>query len=333
MRYVEPPHLILRKLLIKGIKITSFAKDVGVFMAKTLFGTSILSLSGTEFRKKVSMWSENIAMCSLTEKVIFTDPYTDSPLNRWTKPFLDSYVTQIRAHSPLKLAVAHYKELFLTKTQALLHGDLHTGSIMVKEGSTFVIDPEFAFYGPMGFDLGAIFANLYLCYFSYSVRDDMAHQQQGNTGYAEWILQQITEMHQTFEATFIQLWETSVGKSNGLGDQYVSGVYSKEELQSAQKMYLWNVWKDTLGFLSCKMIRRIIGIAHVEDMESITDQTHRSLAEKRAILFAKELMLAAHQGDHELTRKGFTSFEKVNEILARKLFECTPSDENLDIPF
>ena len=42
--------------------------------------------------------------------------------------------------------------------EALIHGDLHTGSIMVTESETRVIDPEFAFYGPMGFDVGAVSA-------------------------------------------------------------------------------------------------------------------------------------------------------------------------------
>ena len=46
MRYVEPPHIILRKKLIEGVKISSFAKDVGIFMSKTLFHTSLLNLSG-----------------------------------------------------------------------------------------------------------------------------------------------------------------------------------------------------------------------------------------------------------------------------------------------
>ena len=51
------------------------------------------------------------------------------------------------ADDSLKLAINHWKTQFLTNTQALLHGDLHTGSVMAAEGSTFVIDPEFAFYG------------------------------------------------------------------------------------------------------------------------------------------------------------------------------------------
>jgi len=86
--------------------------------------------------------------------------------NRWTSPQLDVFAEGIRSDLPLKLAVAKLKRKFLQSTEALLHGDLHTGSVMAKENSTFVIDPEFAFYGPMGFDIGAFISNLLLNYFS-----------------------------------------------------------------------------------------------------------------------------------------------------------------------
>jgi len=37
---------------------------------------------------------------------------------------------------------------------------------MVTQDSTQVIDPEFAFYGPMGFDIGAFLGNLILAFFA-----------------------------------------------------------------------------------------------------------------------------------------------------------------------
>jgi len=53
---------------------------------------------------------------------------------------------------------------FLTRGEALLHGDLHTGSVMVTEVDNLCDRPEFAFFGPIGFDVGAILANLMLSY-------------------------------------------------------------------------------------------------------------------------------------------------------------------------
>eukprot|EP01032_Pedospumella_encystans_P025258 gene25258-28555_t len=272
MRFVEAPHLILRKALIRNDRITSFASDVGIFMAQTLFGTSALALDGGTLRSQVAKWSQNIEMCALTEKVIFTDPYQVHEQNRWTAPQLDSYAQGIREDVPLKLAAAYHKTLFLTCTQALLHGDLHTGSVMVKEGSTFVIDPEFAFYGPMGFDVGAMLANLFLSYFSKS-----AGSKETDHAYAEWILAQITILHETFVSTFLALWNAAHVNESFTGEVYRNTVYSEVLLQHAQREFLTSLWRDSLGFTGSKMLRRLVGISHVEDMESIADTEARSV--------------------------------------------------------
>ena len=44
---------------------------------------------------------------------------------------------------------------------------------MVTRESTQVMDPEFAFYGPMGFDIGAFLGNLILAFFA---QDGLADQ-------------------------------------------------------------------------------------------------------------------------------------------------------------
>jgi len=44
---------------------------------------------------------------------------------------------------------------------------------MVTPESTQVIDPEFAFYGPMGFDMGAFLGNLILAFYA---QDGLVHQ-------------------------------------------------------------------------------------------------------------------------------------------------------------
>lgn len=69
MRYIEPPHQILRKSLIEGTKLESVSTHVAQYLAPRLFHTSALALSGAAFRQKVSQWSRNTSMCSLTEKV------------------------------------------------------------------------------------------------------------------------------------------------------------------------------------------------------------------------------------------------------------------------
>jgi 5-methylthioribose kinase len=289
MRFVEPPHQILRKSLIQGLKLSTFAHDIAIYLSSRLFYTSALSTSGTAFRLKVAEWSHNTSMCALTEKVIFTDPYQVDPYNRWTSPQLDAFANSIRNDDELKLAVAELKEKFLSLPQALLHGDLHTGSVMAKEGSTFVIDPEFAFYGPMGFDIGALISNLLLNYFSHSVKDSA-----DANAYADWLLEQLTILYQIFEKNFKQLWSSYHAAGAREGELFRPKAFNSQSLlEKAQEQYMSRLWKDSLGYTGCKMIRRVVGIAHVADIESIEDQDKRSLAEKRVLVLGRELVLSS----------------------------------------
>ena len=54
-----------------------------------------------------------------------------------------------------------------------------------------------------------------------------------------------------------------------------------------------SLWKDVIGFAGAKMIRRIVGISHVADIDKIEDIETRGLIEKRCLLLAKELILAS----------------------------------------
>ena len=66
-------------------------------------------------------------MCALTEQVVFTEPYVQSPNNKWTSPQLDLDKKAIESDLELKTAAVKLKQKFVTETQALIHADLHTG--------------------------------------------------------------------------------------------------------------------------------------------------------------------------------------------------------------
>lgn len=50
MRYIEPPHIILRKGLIAGVEYPLLAEHMSEFMASTLFYTSLLYLTTTQHK-------------------------------------------------------------------------------------------------------------------------------------------------------------------------------------------------------------------------------------------------------------------------------------------
>ncbi|KAG0569049.1 hypothetical protein M758_6G057800 [Ceratodon purpureus] len=284
MEYLAPPHIILRKGLIAGTVYPLLAQHMAEFMASTLFHTSLLALSTMKHRKEVAHFCGNIEMCRLTEQVIFTEPYMDAANNRWSSPHLDTDVQALREDSAIKLEIAGLKSKFCERTQALLHGDLHSGSIMVTQNSTKIIDPEFGFYGPMGFDLGAFLGNLILAYIS---QDGHATSQDDREGYKLWLLKTIGDTWQLFSEKFLVHWDQNWGS----GDAYKKEVYNTKDLQLlVQKSFMSELFQDTLGYAAAKMIRRIVGIAHVEDMESISDVEKKVTCERRALTFAKHLL-------------------------------------------
>lgn len=291
------PHIILRKGLIKGIRYPHLADHAGRFMAETLFSYSDLALDGEAKKLNVALFSENHVMCGLTEQVIFDDPYYQAELNHHTTPQLDEVVKDIQQDSALKVAVQELKTLFMSKTQTLLHGDLHSGSIMVTESDTRVIDPEFAFYGPMGFDVGALMANLLLAYFSQkghaTASDDRAD-------YSEWLLQTVLQTYAVFEADFSTLW-----RERRVGSLYPGTLFETSDSSASERAlnaYLRDIMIDSIGFAGAKMLRRLVGIAHVEDLEAIEDEDKRAACEKRALSLARILIT---------DRASFSSFDDV----------------------
>jgi 5-methylthioribose kinase len=281
------PHLILRKGLIAGTVYPKLAEHVAELLAQTLFKTSDLHLAAADKKQKMKFFCDNTALCKITEDLIFTDPYRDAELNRHTSPQLDALALQFRRDTPLKRAAQELKRRFLGDAQALIHGDLHTGSLMVTESDTRAIDPEFAFYGPMGFDIGAVLGNLLLAYYA---QDGHEARPGERDGYREWILAQITAIWEGFEARFRALWNEA-----GTGDGFVAGLFADPEdapaRAAAQDRYLQALLADSLRFGGMKMIRRILGLAHVEDLESIEDPDRRAGCERRALAMARELVL------------------------------------------
>ncbi|MCX6045012.1 MAG: S-methyl-5-thioribose kinase [Chloroflexi bacterium] len=153
-------HLIMRKALVARQRLPHFADHISTFMARNLFFTSDLYLSGLE-KKTLQAQYVNPHLNKIQEDFVFTNPLMESPENRWN-PLVDDEVQRVRTNDALKIAAAEMKERYMTHAQALIHSDLHTGSLMVNANDTRVIDPEFAFYGPMGFDIGAVLENLIL---------------------------------------------------------------------------------------------------------------------------------------------------------------------------
>ncbi|KRR26994.1 methylthioribose kinase [Bradyrhizobium lablabi] len=283
------PHIIMRKGLVAGTLYPRFAGDITTFLARTLFFSSDLAVTAAHKKEGIAAFAGNHALCKITEDLIFTDPYRVAEQNHWTEPWLDATAAAFREDLDLHAAISRLKLKFMASPEALIHGDLHTGSIMVTDSATMVIDPEFAFYGPMGFDLGAVIANLLMAYLASAGHERSPGERRL---FEAWVLETIEDVWTEFASEFLELWRTE-----GHGDAYPRTLFPGEagaaHLEAERQAYMARLFRDTVGFSAAKIIRRILGLAHNIDFELIEDPKRRAISEARSLRLARAMMVDA----------------------------------------
>lgn len=279
------PHVILRKKLIAGEKVVGLAEALGKFCARTAFRGSDFSMQTKLKKSDTALFQGNFEMMGITENLIFTDPYYQAEMNNHSDG-LDPIVAMLREDVKLKSAAQGLFLKFTANTETLLHGDLHSGSVMCTSDETKVIDPEFGFYGPIGFDIGMLIANYLMAYFSqpgHRVKGDLEN-------YQTWILKVIEDTVASFEAEFSFLWH-----SERTGILYPQVLFEDQghSSEAALNETLNRIRLDALGICGIEMHRRTLSLAHNADFEEIEDVAVRSSLEARNLMMGRELVLGS----------------------------------------
>jgi 5-methylthioribose kinase len=244
-------HRVWRGALNDGQFHHGSAAAVGEYMAKVLFKTSIFGLGQAAHKFEVAR-AINPEMSLITEDLVFTEPWYPGDRNSYL-PENEPDAIAITKDEFMKLEIGKLKYEFMTNAEALIHGDLHSGSVMVKADesgksiSTKAFDSEFSFYGPVAFDIGAVIANYYIA---------MARSVALNRNeHLEYLTDLPTQTWNSFESNFRALWPTRKD----------SRIFSDELLDVI--IMKWKV--DSLGFACAKMCRRIVGLAKTTDIETL----------------------------------------------------------------
>lgn len=264
-------HTILRTALNEGRIFPKVADDLTTFMVNTLLLTSDVVM---EHKAKKALVQDyiNPELCEISEDLVYSEPFTDHNNRNDLFPANKEWIEEnIYGDEKLRFEAAKLKFAFMTNAQALVHGDLHSGSVFVKENSTKVIDPEFAFYGPMGYDVGNVIANLM---FAWS----RAFVTNADRNYVVWLEQTISDTVDLFSKKFLECWKN-----------HVTDIMAKEE--GFDRWYLETVLQDTASVTGMEMIRRIAGLAKVKDLTTIADEQQRVAAERICLTAGKQFIL------------------------------------------
>lgn len=281
------PHVILRQQTMEGRKVAGLGRTLGLFAARTAFRGSDLSMKAGDKKADAALFAGNVELCDITETLVFTDPYFDAEMNRHTTPQLDGIVADLRRDEALKVEVQHMKRAFTSRGETMCHGDLHAGSIMVTDDQARIIDPEFAFYGPFGFDIGMLIGNYLMAYHAMPAHISDA---EACRGFQDWILSVIDETWSVFREEFLHLWRTE-----RTGILYPKTLYEDQghdfASESAAEQLLGEIFRDLVGFAGIEMHRRILGLAHVAELDTIEDEDVRARCEAKCLKLGQFLVI------------------------------------------
>lgn len=261
---------LMRYALMKHETFPKFADDISTFMVNTLLMTSDVVMDHQEKKNLVKSFISP-ELCQITEDLVLMEPYNDiKHENNVFPPNAEFVKKELYDDEALHLEVSKLKFKFMTDAQALMHGDLHTGSIFVKPDSTKVFDPEFATYAPMGYDVGNVVANLIFAYDNGLAAGDAA--------FCDWCLKAIEETMDLFVAKF-----------NKKFDEAVTEPMAK--VPGFKQWYLEGILNDTAGYAGTELHRRTVGMANVKDVTTIADQEKRAWVERLNILCGKDYIM------------------------------------------
>lgn len=123
-------YVLMREALLAGEVPARAAADLGSFMGATHRATHAALLGEGEAAALASRF-ENGTMCAITADYVFTKPLLpDDPTNRCSDA-LAPHAASLRSDAELKAAMLSMRSAFQTRRECLVHGDLHTGSVMV----------------------------------------------------------------------------------------------------------------------------------------------------------------------------------------------------------
>ena len=116
----------------------------------------------------------------------------------------------------------------------------------------------------------------------------------------------VAEIWAVFRGEFSRLWRTERG-----GMLYARSLFEDQGdalgSEQALDVVIGEIWTDLLGFAGVEVHRRILGLAHNADFETIGDPDLRASCERAALRFGRQIVV---------NRARIHSVEEVNALAA-----------------
>ncbi len=228
--------------LIAGRADPDVARALGQFTARLSFGTSRFGAEAAT-RAAISASAGESVLTDMMAHLVFSRPLEPDDAHASGHGLGGD---RVRADRELAAAIAGLGERYRTADEALIHGDLHIASVLVAPGRPVVLDYEFARAGPVGFDLGLLWANIILAIPVAALSPD------GEPG--QVLARLAAENWGAFAGEFYALAARSGGSAGDVG------------------AWLGQVQSDAIGYAGCEILRRLVSGDLVVPLTGLSDR-------------------------------------------------------------
>lgn len=285
---------ILRYQFNKMEKPAGLSARIAEYLALSNFFTSEIYLDISVFRQLQCTFM-NGDMRKVIEAGIFIPEFT--PLGETTLEDRihgvdqEAYALSRNIWEDEQLVAECYvmRDIYMRKSECLIHGDFHTSNIFIRGDQMKVIDMEYAFVGPYSYDLGYLLNNYISQYAACAFKGP------GSCGSGEsfqrYLLEAIKEIYTRYVDMFDSLW-----------DRFGKATYSHSP--SYRKILYRNILQEMMGFAAAANISRITTLSGFPDFDVIQDRKMRLHAKRLSLIISR----------HLLTNR--TAYQQVDQVLA-----------------
>ncbi|XP_071108304.1 methylthioribose kinase-like [Haliotis cracherodii] len=235
-------YVIYRNSLISGHldedAALKLARDVAVIHRDTHVANI-----GADAIKQLDKEFQNATTLTIREQLLFTSPFTPGDPSHQCSDAVKARLDWLYGDQEVLRAAAEMKRVFLEKKEALVHGDLHTGSIMVKDKDAKITNAGCSYVGPCSLDLGLLVANYIFTY------------------YCHILCPEDNDNRRVFAYRVVEMCNKTV-------DEYFKHMTSvTEDVEIYQAKFI----SEMAGFAGCEIIRRLVGPSHVGEFDHTQD--------------------------------------------------------------
>ncbi len=272
---------ISRFQFAKNRMFPNFGKQCAEFMAKNEFYTSEFFLSREEYREMQGKF-ENTELRKIMEDGMFMDMFGLEVDQSLGEGYAD-FAMQISNDNRFVTERMKLRRKFISHADALIHGDFHTSNILASDDRMKVIDMEFSFMGPFGYDLGYLTGNIISQYCAACFKPFDSEKER--TKYKVYLLATIKYMFRSYFQIFTECWNQDAKKRYQGEDGLRRSVFDE-------------VMQDAPGYASIVNWFRCVGDVGYPDFDVIKNKEDKRHAQTLSLAIDWEIMFQRYDFDN-----------------------------------